>query len=79
VISEHPQSKNGRALGDPWRDRDCRITVNYVGYRVMGAVDVVVVQIHRNERGYPENQRTTMIPAGWWEGDTVGGFYSKPS
>lgn len=68
-----PQDISLATIFGTTEDRECRITGNYVDYRVMGAaaVDVVVEQIHRNERGYPRNQRTTMIPAGWWDGDTL--------
>ena len=42
-------------------------------WRVVGAaaVDTVVAQIHRNERGIPLHPKTVMIEGSWIEGETV--------
>jgi len=37
------------------------------------AVDTVVAQIHRNERGIPSHPKTVMIEGRWIEGETVPG------
>lgn len=37
-------------------------------------VDSVVAQIHRNERGVPENPKTIMIDGTWIEGETTPGI-----
>lgn len=37
------------------------------------AVDSVVAQIHRNERGLPENPKAVMVEGFWVEGDTTPG------
>lgn len=37
-------------------------------------VDSVVAQIHRNERGIPDNPKTIMVDGSWVEGDTAPGM-----
>jgi LacI family transcriptional regulator len=44
-------------------------------FRAMGAaaVDLVVAQIHRNERGVPEHAKAVMLEGEWVEGRTLSG------
>jgi len=35
------------------------------------AIDMVVDQLHRNERGIPDSPKLTLVPAGWVDGPTV--------
>lgn len=41
--------------------------------RVIGAsaIDMIIGQLHRNERGVPEHAKLTLIPATWSDGPTV--------
>ncbi|MDF3129328.1 LacI family DNA-binding transcriptional regulator [Kiritimatiellaeota bacterium B1221] len=41
------------------------------------AVDLVVAQIYRNERGIPEIPKTILLEGSWVEGETTPGFTAK--
>jgi len=42
------------------------------------AVDSVVAQIHRNERGIPDIPKTLMVEGRWIEGETAPGMLKTP-
>lgn len=56
-----------------YEDAQNDISGCYTDLQAIGAaaIDIVIGQIHRNERGYPPNPRITTIPAFWKEGETV--------
>lgn len=56
-----------------WMKDRAALSGYYQNHELMAAasVDLVVAQLHRNERGLPASEKTTLIQAEWREGTTV--------
>jgi LacI family transcriptional regulator len=56
-----------------WKADRATMSGYYQNHELMAAaaVDLVVAQLHRNERGLPASEKTTLIQADWREGTTL--------
>ena len=56
-----------------WRKERAYVSGFYQNHELMAAaaIDMVVGQLHRNERGLPTSEKTILIQAEWREGTTV--------
>ena len=56
-----------------WKSDRAYMTGYYQNHELMAAaaVDMVVAQLHRNERGLPASEKTMLIQAEWREGTTM--------
>lgn len=64
-----------------WQKKRDYLSGYYQNHERMGAaaVDLVVEQLNRNERGLPPSEKTILIQAEWKEGSTVRPRVSAPS
>lgn len=63
-----------------WKEDRAYMSGYYQNHELMAAaaVDLVVGQLHRNERGLPASEKTTLIQAEWREGTTVRSRRREP-
>lgn len=56
-----------------WRESRSYLSGLYQNHELMAAnaVDLIVAQLNRNERGLPENPKTVLVQAEWREGKTL--------
>lgn len=56
-----------------WKDSRAELSGYYQNHELMGAgaVDLIVGQLNRNERGLPENDKTMLVQAVWRDGTTL--------
>ncbi len=68
-----PEELSLATMYGTYEDAQNQISGCYADLHAIGAaaIDIVIGQIHRNERGYPSVPRTTTIPAFWKDGATV--------